>query len=390
MIYDYCMKKHMELVPLYHEFKDVSESIRPVEAREEKEKLKKQLERISKAICKIDPHVAFLESDALRLKKQKNEVHQAWKADESIRNLDNFREESVDFNVMPDGFDFAPNVSILAELPRYSALLTVAFELTKPYISKDDKDFYILDNPLRREKVFQIPMVSPSGWKGALRSAMIKEFIEWWFDLDEEHRENEREEFIKKRVQLARIFGDEKDMPPYDKGVEDQQSKQAFLDTAGDEQLSIEYRERIYANFESEIFFNGLFSGRLRFYPTFFKTDSKIGFEVINPHDREAGKGINPILYECLKEGKGELALLYVPFGSRVRNDDELKNEVRHDLDEIREGVNAMMNKYGFGAKTSSGYGQAKILGEVQWKMRGGSGKIVDVLVDKIKKDGKE
>jgi CRISPR-associated protein Cmr2 len=107
------------------------------------------------------------------------------------------------------------------------------------------------------------------------------------------------------------------------------------------------------------------FQGSLHFYPTYF---DRMGLEVINPHDREGGAGMNPIYFECVpaitrdKDGKevhtgGTFTLLYVPIvGPEVSEEGAKK-----DLEAVARGIGAMMTHYGFGAKTSSGFGVAKV-----------------------------
>jgi CRISPR-associated protein Cmr2 len=60
----------------------------------------------------------------------------------------------------------------LTPLPPSSWFLQFTFTLAKPYISKDDNPFYIIDNPIVRDKVFRLPMVRPTSWKGNLYSAL--------------------------------------------------------------------------------------------------------------------------------------------------------------------------------------------------------------------------
>lgn len=67
---------------------------------------------------------------------------------------------------------FLPDLSIVTRLPILSFVLRIPFQLSKPYLSKDECDFHLLDNPLRREKVFRTPMVASTSWKGALRAAL--------------------------------------------------------------------------------------------------------------------------------------------------------------------------------------------------------------------------
>jgi CRISPR-associated protein Cmr2 len=175
-------------------------------------------------------------------------------------------------------------------------MLRIPFQLRRPYISKDERDFYLLENPLRKEKVFQVPMVAATSWKGALRATL------WQLGYKEENEVT------------IRLLGNPR-------GSEEGQA------------------------------------GRLYFYPTFF---DKIGLEVINPHNRETGVGERgPILMECVLGGIGTLLLLYVPFGPIEHNERERRVEVAQDLVVLAEGLRAMLTTYGFGAKTSSGFGTA-------------------------------
>jgi len=197
------------------------------------------------------------------------------------------------------GFGLIPSLPDLSIFPKGSWAVQVNFTLKKPYISKDDVDFYIIDNPVKKEWVFKVPYVAPSQWKGALRAAMrrLRGYTSW-----EEEARNE---------QMVRLFG------------------------------NIKGKETDFS------------AGSLHFYPTFF---DRIGLEVINPHDRNTGAGKKPIYFECVPAGTpGIFTLLYVP----PVNTDE--NTARADLKAVAKGVQAMLTQYGFGAKTSSGYGVAEI-----------------------------
>lgn len=196
-------------------------------------------------------------------------------------------------------FSFVPDLTAITHLPRLSFMVHVPFCLQKPYLSKDERDFHILDNPLRREKVFQTPMVAATSWKGALRAAL------WQLG----HKQDD--------PVIIRLLGNER---------ESEKKQQA---------------------------------GRLHFFPTFF---NKIGLEVINPHNRKTGIGARgPILMECVQQGaRGDLILLYVPFGLIGQTEEALRTEVAEDLQVLAEGIRAMLTVYGFGAKTSSGFGTAE------------------------------
>ncbi|MCP4165889.1 MAG: hypothetical protein GY759_08340 [Chloroflexi bacterium] len=189
----------------------------------------------------------------------------------------------------------------LTILPPYSFSLTFSFRLAQPYISKDDNPFYIIDNPIVRDKVFRLPMVRPSGWKGSLRHAL-------WL---QDHRD---------KKYMRRLFG--------------------AVDGTNDRGQS----------------------GRLLFYPTFFTETSR---EIINPHDRVRRVGKNPIIFESVPIGAtGQFTLLYVPFdriSNRAANPEKglksLLEEVAEDIQLLAQGLQAMFTLYGFGAKTSSGFG---------------------------------
>jgi CRISPR-associated protein Cmr2 len=185
----------------------------------------------------------------------------------------------------------------LAHFPPYTFALQFPFRLTKAYLSKDERAFYIVDNPVRRDKVFRLPYVAPSSWKGSLRAAL------WNQGHDED------------QPAIRRLFGNER-------AAED--------------------------DFQA---------GRLRFFPVYFKQH---GLEIINPHDRNRRVGKNPILFESVPPGTpGVFSLLYVPFNRIGQDDPETRRQLAEDLALVAEGVRAMFCTYGFGAKTSSGYGTA-------------------------------
>ena len=239
-----------------------------------------------------------------------------------------------------------PSLPDLAGFPPGAWALQLPFTLRKPYLSKDDTDFYIIDNPVKKEWVFKVPYIAPSQWKGALRAAMVRELVAWWKET--EHRDPQA--FAHRRFRLALLFGDEKGE---EQGAIKGLSK--YLDNIGGDEAAKIFRDKLRAHFrvpkDKPL---PHYSGCLHFYPTFF---DRIGLEVINPHDRTTGAGKNPIYFECVPAGtRGVFSLLYVPLHFHPS-----KETARADLDTITEGILAMLTKYGFGAKTSSGYGVAEV-----------------------------
>ena len=198
-----------------------------------------------------------------------------------------------------------PTLPDLAALPAGSFASHFTFTLRTPYISKDDAGLHILDNPVRKDRVFGLPMIAATGWKGALRAA-LRQAHDWGDD----------------HPDLLRLCG----------AARDDETGQA---------------------------------GRLYFYPTFF---TQLGLEVINPHDRQSNAGSQPIYFESVPAGaQGEFALLYAPLdrinnekADSVRQLQALPEEVAKDLSLVVAGIEALMTSTGFGAKTSNGYGTAE------------------------------
>ncbi|GBC78026.1 hypothetical protein HRbin08_01512 [bacterium HR08] len=187
--------------------------------------------------------------------------------------------------------------------------LQVDFELLTPSYSKDDRAFHLLDNPVRKDRVFGVPFMAASSWKGMLRwacrmQAGLREHLEkhggkmdGWRDPD----------------WILHLFGNEKG--------------------EGEE-------------------FN---RGALVFYPTWF---DKIGFEVINPHSRERRAGTMPIYYEVVPPGaKGTLSLLYAPWPGM-----KPAAEPKEVLQKLLEAIETLLTTYGISAKRTVGWGTAKIL----------------------------
>ena len=227
------------------------------------------------------------------------------------KTLDRFFALQLSSYLDSGALNLLPTLPDLRLFPSNAWAIKTDFTLRKPYLSRDDTEFYILDNPVRKEWVFKVPYVAPSQWKGALRAAMrqLRGYITW----EQESRDE----------QMIRLFGNVK----------------------GEE---VEFS-----------------AGWLHFYPTYF---TKIGLEVINPHSRETGAGERPIHFECVPAGsdddptRGSFTLLYVPLGE-VR-EEVCEQEMKADFRAVAQGLKAMFTQYGFGAKTSSGLGRAN----VQWE----------------------
>jgi len=184
----------------------------------------------------------------------------------------------------------------------------VGFELLTPWYSKDDRVFHVMDNPVRKDRVFGVPYMAASSWKGLLRWACRMQA-----GLQKHLRENDGKiEGWRDPDWILHLFGNEKG--------------------------------------EEEDFHRGA----LVFYPTWF---DKIGFEVINPHSRERRAGTQPIYYEVVPIGtNGTLSLLYAPWPG-------MKPEAKPGeiIPKLLEAIEALLTTYGISAKRTVGWGTAKI-----------------------------
>ena len=207
--------------------------------------------------------------------------------------------------------------------------LQADFELLTPWYSKDDRVFHVLDNPVRKDRVFGVPYMAAASWKGMLRwacrmQAGLREHLE-------QGKRFEDEEWSDPGW-ILHLFGNEKG--------------------------------------EKEKFHQGA----LVFYPTWF---DKIGFEVINPHDRSRRAGKQPIYYEVVPGrrpkgkdsndyepgGKGVLRLLYAPWPEM-----KIPAEPEEVFSKLLEAVDALLTRYGISAKRTVGWGTAKITKWRAWR----------------------
>jgi CRISPR-associated protein Cmr2 len=228
----------------------------------------------------------------------------------------------------------------LSSLPKGSWVLEFPITLAKPFISKDDIPFYIIENPVKKDKVFGVPFISAMAWKGNLRWTMMKVFLEPTAD--------NPDKFTQIRFRHTFLFGTEKGWEEKSKGWA------KYLDSLcpnAKERYENMLKEKFNRKNAKDVHLQGM----LYFYPTFW---DKIDMFVINPHDRRTKTGKNPIYFEVVPAGaKGVFRLVYVPFYWFGLPEDELRKKVIEDLKDVVTGVKEMMLTYGFSAKKSSGFG---------------------------------
>jgi len=189
----------------------------------------------------------------------------------------------------------------------------VNFTLQRPWFAKDDSVFHVLDNPLRKDRVFGVPYMSASSWKGLLRWAYLMEV-----------------KLIGPRAKFSIADGDAR-------------TREVFH-LFGEKGTGGKFQQ-----------------GALAFYPTWF---DRIGFEVINPHNRRRRAGTQPIYFEVVPEGaRGDLRLLYAPVPGSARRSGVDPTEA---LGRLMDAIEALLTSYGISAKRTAGWGTASI---GQWKL---------------------
>jgi len=216
----------------------------------------------------------------------------------------------TDYEILP-AINMLENLGLIQkdfpinELPKYSIFLKIVFNLKKSYIGADDEGLYPKDNPVCKDKVFKVPYVRPSSWKGALRW-VAKNVLK------------------KDSMVIERLFGNEK---------------------------------------ENEI----ARQGRLTLYPTFFNKIDLDVITPLKRDDRTPARG--PITFEVapgvsidengeeIDGAEGTFSLLYVPFDLIGKKETIIKKEVKEDLEIIRDSIKVLLSEYGFSAKKTSGYG---------------------------------
>ncbi len=253
----------------------------------------------------------------------------------------------------------------------YSFRIWVKFKLKQPYFSRDDEEFYLIQNPVLKEKVFKVPMIRGSGWKGALANAgreLIKE--------NDKKGENIFWDYV---FSYLRIFGTGNEkfrelMDVLNKNNKDNDKVELKKSLANYVLFNIRAQinlKDLDENPETLVkkYFNGFENkvsadnnkkyyeakkGRAIFYPTYF---DRLSLEVINPHSRKTKAGTQPIYFEVVPKGtEGILRIVYIPFDGILKENEELKKEVENDLEFLINCIEKVAD-LGVGAKTKLGWG---------------------------------
>jgi len=258
------------------------------------------------------------------------------------------------------------------------------FTLKTSYFSKDDDEFYIIDNPILKEKVFKLPMIRGSSWKGALlktASKLLDKKIQTGAPIDE---------VFNTYNQICRIFGTGSEdfrkvkevLNEYIKNISDIKHNDNLINSLieyalfelgvnlsiknGNEPIVYQMVEQIIDKIENnEIEGIDIRKGRAVFYPTYFDS---LTLEVIYPHSRKTKAGKQLIYFEVVPEGtKGYIQIVYIPFDAVLLPKEKIEEEIKKDYDFIKEIITITLNEYGIGAKTKLGWGLAEIVGETKY-----------------------
>lgn len=217
------------------------------------------------------------------------------------------RAAELEINLPPD-LHLEPDHACLLDSTWFG--IDISFTLVSPWYSKDDRPFHVLDNPVRKDRVFGAPFMSAASWKGLLRwacrmQAGLSGHLE---------KHDMKMDGWKDPSWIVHLFGNEK----------------------GEDK---DFR-----------------SGTLVFYPTWF---NKVGFEVINPHRRSRRAGTQPIYYEVVPPGTtGRLQLLYAPLTGEIEQDRITPTDF---IDCFIDSIRALLETYGISAKRTAGWGTARI-----------------------------
>ncbi|MCK4258957.1 MAG: hypothetical protein KAX49_08265 [Halanaerobiales bacterium] len=219
-------------------------------------------------------------------------------------------------------------------------LISIDFVLETPYFSKDDELFYFADNPIVKEKVFKMPMVRASTWKGKIHWVGIKLLIDQII-ANVDQIDEIKDELIEKRLMLTTLFGHEtKTVKEYlDRYFSEAEVLDAYQEY---------YEERIKGE---------QVKGTLNFYDSFFcESDLTIKYDVINKLDERTKTGKKPIFYEVVPSGtKSNFQLLYYPWRASYTETEKFFKELKY----VFQMLNQLFFKYGFSAK-GEGWGTIK------------------------------
>lgn len=256
----------------------------------------------------------------------------------------------------------------------YSVILHAKIELIAPYFSRDDDEFYLIQNPCLKEKVFKVPMVRGSSWKGVIvkafrelinesdkKAEIIQSYLRIFGTGSSEFKK--LEETIKGFVEKGKNLSKD-DLIKYLLFELGFKLKKDDMYKINNDNKRVEFiKEKFWSEIEKNsnkelTHYLTTHKGRAIFYPTYF---DKLSLEIINPHSRKTRAGTNPIHYEVVpKDTKGILQIVYIPFDGVLKSNDKLKVEVEQDIKFLIQAIEKAQS-IGIGAKEKLGWGRFEI-----------------------------
>ncbi len=161
MNYDYCSYLAKEQNSIIENILRLKNEITNERNRTKKEQKETEAENLRKQLSSKNPHL-FYHVLAVKNNSSEDDLRSTWQKENIQRHLDNTLSDVLINNPSTD-------ISLFLE---FSFIIQFRFALEKPYISRDEQDYYIIDNPVRKDKVFGLPFVAPTSWKGGLRAAL--------------------------------------------------------------------------------------------------------------------------------------------------------------------------------------------------------------------------
>ena len=253
----------------------------------------------------------------------------------------------------------------LKTLVPLSFAVNTEFTLASPYYSADDDKYSIFDNPLLKEKVFKVPMMRGSSWKGvvasAARVALDNDFSienilsfgrlfgsgsEEFRKIEELAKKHDYEQKFKNKVLYYALmkFG-----------------KVSMDKLNNEKQVKALWKKIKAKELQTQ-------RGRLVFFPGYF---DKIGLEMINPHKRRTKAGTQPIYYEVVPAGaKAKFQLFYIPADNITKIQKVRKDEYNNDKKLLIEALKLIFQEnedkpqIKIGAKTKLGWGRIEPLSD--------------------------
>jgi len=287
-----------------------------------------------------------------------------------------------------DIHNFYPKEEDLKDLPKNSVLIKISFTLKKPYTSKDEGEFHIIEEDFlfrwRDKRKIKRGLNGRYGLKLDEKNIKIEDNRIVFKNDRIEGKIVKNDEFATvfindKLVDILIVKKEENEINVYSSKIfENPLVRDKFTGLPmvrpstwkghlrfAAERVEWEKEEDkkkiIQRLFGSESGEEKSLKGRIYFFPTFFEEEAKR--DVITPLKRDTRTPVSgPISIEIMKsKAEGEFYLLYIPY---PKEKDLREEEVKEDLKFLAEALKLMFYTYGFSAKKTSGFGVIEKLKE--------------------------